>query len=79
MEGCLYGALPFFLFFFKILFIYLFVREQESEHKQGEQQAEAEAGSLLSKEPDVGLYPRTLGSRPELKADTLPGVPVLGL
>jgi len=36
----------------------------EREHKQGERQAEqteGEAGSLLSKEPDVGLSPRTLG------------------
>ena len=39
-------------------------------HKQAEWQAEAEreAGSPLSKEPDMGLDPRTLGSRPELKA-----------
>ena len=58
------------LLFFKILFIYLFVRE--SEHKQGEwqaEQAEGEAGSPLSKEPKAGLYPRTLGSPLELKAD----------
>ena len=40
-------------------FIYLFVRK--SEHRQTERQAEAEgeAGSLLSKEPDVGLDTRT--------------------
>jgi len=36
--------------------------EREREHKQGEQQAAGEAGSLLSKEPNVGLDPRTLGS-----------------
>ncbi|XP_064447848.1 bcl-2-like protein 13 isoform X12 [Mirounga angustirostris] len=36
--------------------------EREREHKQGEWQAEGEAGSPLSKEPDVGLNPRTLGS-----------------
>ena len=56
----------------KILFIYLFVRERERvlcPYKQGEQQAEGEADSLLSKEPDAGLNPRTLGSWPELKAD----------
>ena len=43
-------------------FIYLFVRE--SEHKQTERQAEAEgeADSPLSKEPDAGLDPWTLGS-----------------
>ena len=39
-------------------FIYL------TEHKQGERQAERkeEAGFPLSKEPNIGLYPRTLGS-----------------
>ena len=34
-----------------------FVREREHTHKQGEGQAEGEAGSLPSKEPDVGLDP----------------------
>ena len=57
-----------YLFIFKKDFIYLFVRE--SEHRQTEWQAEAEgeAGSLLRKEPDVGLDSRTPGSRPEPKA-----------
>jgi len=32
-----------------------------SESTSGELQAEGETGSLLSKEPDVGLDPRTLG------------------
>ena len=50
-------------FLFKIIFIYL----RESEHKRGvggEQQAEGEkeTDSLLSREPDVGLNPRTLRS-----------------
>ena len=37
----------------------------------GEQQSEAEgeAGSPPSKESDVGLNPRTLGSQPEPKTD----------
>jgi len=35
--------------------------EQERAHKQGEQQAKGEAGSPLSREPDAGLDPRTLG------------------
>jgi len=48
--------------FFKKDFIYLFVREREREHKQGEWQAGGEADSLLSREPDVGLDPGTLGS-----------------
>ena len=52
------------LFCFKDLFIYLTVRGEQREHKQGEQQAEGEreAGSQLSREPDMGLDPRTLGS-----------------
>jgi len=33
----------------------------ERAHKQGEQQAKGEAGSPLSREPDAGLDPRTLG------------------
>ena len=45
-------------FFLKILFIYL----TERDHKQAERQAEREeeTGSLLSREPDAGLDPRTL-------------------
>ena len=35
--------------------------------RKAETQAEGEAGSLW--EPDVGLNPKTPGSRPELKAD----------
>ena len=52
----------------------MFKREQESEserahaHTPGE--AEADTGSLLSKEPNVELDPRALGSIPKLKADT---------
>ena len=38
--------------------------------KEAETQAEGEAGS--SGEPDVGLDPRTLGSRLESKADAQP-------
>ena len=55
------------LLFFKILFYFLrfhlFDRMTGSEPKQGEQQAEeeGEAGSPQSKEPNVGLDPRTLG------------------
>ena len=50
--------------FFKILFIYQRERGRESEHRQTEWQAEAEgeADSPPSKEPDVGLDPRMLGS-----------------
>ena len=44
--------------------VYLFDRENEREHKQREWQAEGEgeAGSLQSKEPNVGLNLRTLRS-----------------
>ena len=60
-------------FFFGIVFIYLTEREQE----QGEQQVEAdgEAGSPLSREPDVGLHPRTSRSQPQPKADIQPPEP----
>jgi len=37
-------------------------REVEREHEPGERQAEGEAGSPLSKEPNAGLDPRTPGS-----------------
>lgn len=58
------------LFFFKILFIC-----QRERAQQWERQAEGEAGSLLSKEPDVGLDPRTAGSWPEPEADAQPTEP----
>jgi len=38
---------------------------------QRDEQTEGKAGSPLSKEPDAGLNPRTLGSNPELKAGCL--------
>lgn len=43
----------------------------ERGHKQREQQAkrEGETVFLLRRESDAGLDPRTLGSRPKLKAD----------
>ena len=55
-------------YLFKILFIYLIKRKREREHEQGGE-AEGEANSLLNREPDRGLHPRPLGSRPELKID----------
>ena len=50
------------IFFKKILSIYL--TERERAQAAGEQQAEREkeAGSLLSREPDARLDPRTQGS-----------------
>ena len=47
-------------------FIYLFVRDTKRQrHRQREKQT-------LCREPNVGLHPRTPGSRPEPKADTQP-------
>ena len=61
------------IFFLKVLFIYL--REGTQAGGVGEE----EAGFQWSREPNVGLHPRTLGSCPEPKADaqqlSLPGVP----
>ena len=54
-----------FFFLFKISFIW----EREST-AGGEAEGEKEADSLLSTEPNVGLHPRTPGSRLELKVDT---------
>lgn len=38
-------------------------------------EGEGEAGSLWTREPQVRLHPRTLGSQPEPKADTHPTEP----
>jgi len=56
-SGDIYIYIYVCIFFLRF---YLFVRERA--HKQGEQQAEGEAGSPLSKEPDVGLNPRNPGT-----------------
>ena len=69
-----------FIIFLKI-FIYLRASERDRVGGVGgEGEGEAEAGSaLISREPDVGLDRRTLGSQPESKADAqlaeLPGCP----
>ena len=49
------------LFFSLFYFIYLFEREHEIDHKPGGG-IEGEAGSLLNREPEAGLDPRTMGS-----------------
>ena len=69
-------SLTFSFFFFKILFIYLRwgEREREREHISGGgrgTEGKGEAGSMLSREPNVGLDPRTPRSWPEPKADAL--------
>ena len=48
-----------FLFLLLCLRFYLFVRQREREHKQQELQADGEADSPLSREPNAGLDPRT--------------------
>jgi len=40
------------------------------ERAGGGAEGQGQADSTLSREPDAGLDPRTLGSRPEPKADT---------
>ena len=52
----------FFFFFLKILFIYLTERDPVREGTQAGGAGEGEAGFPLSREPDVGLNPRTLSS-----------------
>lgn len=54
--------------FFVFWRFYLFMSERDREHKLGGA-GEVEVGSALSMEPIMGLYPRTLGWWPELKAD----------
>ena len=58
--------------FFKILFIHCRERERAHVHKSREAQRkkekESEADSLLSTDPDAGLNPITLRSRPEPKS-----------
>lgn len=44
------------------LFFFSFICPEEREYKQWERQAEGEGGSLVSKEPHVGLDQRTLRS-----------------
>ena len=63
---------PKILFFFKKRFMSSFDRESTSRGKwetETEAQRWGGAGSPLSREPNAGLDPRTLGSRPEPKAD----------
>ena len=74
VEHFQFWALIILSFFFKIIFIYLTQKEKESEHTQGGaadrgRGGEGEAGSPQSKEPNVGLDPRTLGPLPRPKAD----------
>ena len=60
----------YFLIFFKDFIFYLF-EEIETASKRGNTSRGSGKGRsrLIVEEPNVGLDPRTLGSRPELKAD----------
>ena len=53
----------------KILFIYLIAIETASERGNTSRGSGRGRSRLQAEEPDVGLDPRTLGSRPEPKAD----------
>ena len=46
-------------------------REITSRQRGRQREREGEAGFPLSRELDVGLDPRTLGSRPKLKSEAL--------
>ena len=59
----------FFFFFLKILFIYLTEIETFSEIGNTSSGCVRGRSRLIAEEPDVGLHPITLGSRPEPKAD----------
>ena len=76
------SPVSFFLFCFQKRF-YLFIRKSAKQSMsrvgggptQKGVEGEGEADSLLSREPNVGLDPRTLESGPELKAATWPTEP----
>ena len=57
----------------------LFIGEREKAERESEPWvggvAEEEADFPLSREPDSGLYSRTLGSQPEPKVDVQPAEP----
>ena len=53
-------------------FIYLFDTERDQKLAERQAEREGEAGSLLSREPDAGLNPRTLRSCPEPKSGVNP-------
>ena len=57
------------LFFFKILFIYLTEIETASGRGNRSRGSGRGRSRLIAGEPDVGLDPITLGSRPEPKAE----------
>jgi len=59
----------------KIFFLFIYLTHRVRAQVGRAAGAEGEAGSLLSKEPDAGLDPRTPGPRPEPKAAAQPTEP----
>ena len=68
----------FIYLFLKILFIYSFMRDRETEReRERERETERQRHRQREKqapyrEPDMGLYPRSPGSGPRLKAGAKP-------
>ena len=62
-------------FFKKIIYLFERVRERAHARTVGSSGAEGEVDSSLSREPNVGLNPRTPRSWPESKVDALPTEP----
>ena len=59
------------LFFFKDFYLFIWQTEITSRQRGRQRERGREAGSPLSREPNLGLNPKTLGSRPEPKAEAL--------
>ena len=59
-----------------LFFMFFILRERETTHtsREGAERGEREsqAGSMLSTEPDAGLDPMTIRSRPKLKSSWTP-------
>ena len=68
--GFLLCSIDLCVFFFKKDFIYSTEIETASEGGNTSGGGGGGRSRLIAEEPDVGLYPITPGSRPELKADT---------
>ena len=68
--GCSIGSptneVTFVFFFFKD---FIYVTERQPAREGTQQESGRGRSRLIAEEPDVGLDPRTPGSRPESKAD----------
>ena len=63
------------LFFFSPQVLLIYLKERESMHAWGGAEGEREVGSPLSREPGMGLCPKTPGSGPEQMAGAKPTEP----